>query len=87
MEHGMPVGQTGIKVAEIGPWEYGPDKWQYAYIPVPTDQCDACKDRVAKGKLPTCVQHCQAKCLSFGPIDELSKALGNKIKQTLFVIE
>jgi anaerobic dimethyl sulfoxide reductase subunit B (iron-sulfur subunit) len=87
MEHNLPVGQTGIKVFEVGPWEISEDKWQFSYIAVPTDQCDFCKDRIAKGKIPTCVKHCQAKCLSFGTIEELSKELSKKAKQTLFVVE
>jgi len=87
MEQGLPIGQTGIKVAEIGPWEISEDVWQYTYIPVPTDQCNFCRQRIEKGKAPTCVKHCQAKCLSYGTIEELSKELGKKAKQSLFVIE
>ena len=40
---------------------------------VPTDQCDLCADRVEKGKLPTCVKHCQAGCMQYGSVEELSK--------------
>ena len=29
-------------------------------MPVLTKACDMCEDRVAKGKMPMCVQHCQA---------------------------
>lgn len=86
IEHGYPVGQWGIKISEIGPWQYGEKKWQYSYLPVPTDQCDLCASRVSKGHLPTCVKHCQAKCLKFGDIDELAKDLVRKPKQTLFAL-
>ena len=37
MEHGLPVGQTGIKVVKIGPWVIGDEadvNWQYSYLPV-----------------------------------------------------
>lgn len=84
MEHGLPVGQFGIKVNEIGPWEYGPGKWQFSYVPVPTDQCDFCASRQAKGKLPTCQHHCQAQCIKVGLVEELVKELIGKKSQVLF---
>ena len=86
MEHGFPIGQYGIKIAAIGPWQIEGDKWQYDYVPVPTDQCDLCVDRVAKGKLPTCVHHCQCKVMTYGPLEELSLELGKKRKQVLFTL-
>lgn len=83
MEHGMPVGQTGIKVAQIGPWEYGDENWQFDYIPAFTDQCDLCAERRELGKQPTCVQHCQAQCLKFGTLEELEAELADHRKQML----
>ena len=85
MEHGLAPGQFGIKIAEIGPWQIEGDKWQYAYIPVPTEQCDLCGKRVAKGKRPTCVAHCQADVMTYGPVSELAKQLEAKPRQVLFV--
>lgn len=84
MEHGFPVDQWGIKLTEVGPWEYAPKTWQYTYLPVPTDQCDLCAARTGRGKTPTCVHHCQAKCIEYGPIDELAQKLAEKPKQCLF---
>ncbi|MEG0217459.1 MAG: oxidoreductase [Raoultibacter sp.] len=89
MEHNLPVGQTGIEVVTIGPWVIGEEdggKWQYAHLPIPTAQCDSCAARRGLGKVPTCVQHCQALCLEFGPLEELEKKLANKVDQTLFVV-
>ena len=86
MEHHLPVGQFGIKLNEIGPFEYAPDRWQLSYVPVPTDLCDFCVERQAKGKLPTCQHHCQAQCLEVGPIDELAKKIASKKKLVLFNI-
>ena len=86
MEHHLPVGQFGIKLNEIGPFEYAPDRWQLSYVPVPTDLCDFCAERQAKGKLPTCQHHCQARCLEVGPIDELAKKIASKKKLVLFNI-
>jgi anaerobic dimethyl sulfoxide reductase subunit B (iron-sulfur subunit) len=78
MEHGLPVGQYGIKVCEVGPWQYGQDKWQYTYIPVLTDQCSFCAARQAKGKLPTCVKHCQSQCLRLVTAEEAAADLQAK---------
>ena len=86
MEHHLPVGQFGIKLNEIGPFEYAPDRWQLSYVPVPTDLCDFCAERQAKGKLPTCQHHCHAQCLEVGPIDELAKKIASKKKLVLFNI-
>lgn len=82
-EHNLPVGQWGIKISEVGPWKFG-DKWQYAYVPIPTEQCNLCGERVAAGKQPTCVQHCQAKVMKFGPVEELVKEMEGKSHMVLF---
>ena len=63
---------------------YSPDQWQLAYVPIPTDQCDFCAARLAKGKLPSCQHHCQAQCLEVGPLDELTKKVATKKKVVLF---
>ena len=84
MEHHLPVGQFGIKLNEIGPFEYAPDRWQLSYVPVPTDLCDFCAERQAKGKLPTCQHHCQAQCLEVGPLDELAEKVKEQRKLVLF---
>ncbi|MBN1538335.1 MAG: hypothetical protein JW908_16480 [Anaerolineales bacterium] len=83
-EHGYPIGKFGIKIAEIGPWQIQGDKWQYSYIPVPTEMCDLCGKRVAKGKLPTCVHHCQAAVMKFGLVEELVKEMEAKSHMVLF---
>ncbi len=88
MEHGLPVGQTGIKVVKTGPWVIGDEadeNWQFSYLPIPTKQCDTCAQRRGLGKVPTCVQHCQSQCLEFGELSELEKQMDEKQK-TLFVV-
>lgn len=94
-EHGLPDDEYGIKIAEfIWPitggsnvdWQHQ-GKWEYTYVPVPLSACDLCAERAAQGKLPTCVHHCQAKCLEFGDVEELSKKLSGKARQTLFCLE
>lgn len=59
----FPAGEFGIKLNQVGPWEYGDGKWEYSFFPVITQQCNLCADRLSAGKLPSCVQHCQANCL------------------------
>lgn len=88
MEHGFPEGDAnGIKVYEVGPWQIlgEEDKWQLTYVPVPTDMCDLCADRTAKGKLPACVHSCYTGCMEYGTVEELSSKLGQKTRQTIFV--
>lgn len=86
VEHAIPIGQFGIRVEQYGPWETAPDKWLFTFVPVPTDLCDLCTERTAKGKLPTCVHHCQAKCMSYGPVEELAKKLADHPKQALYAL-
>ena len=83
-EHDIPPGQWGIKIAEIGPWQISGDKWEYTYIPVPTELCDLCGKRVAAGKEPSCVQHCQADVMRFGKIEELAKEMNGRSHLVLF---
>ena len=83
-ELGIPEGKWGIKVFEVGPWKVDDEKWQLTYVPVPTDMCNLCEDRVAKGKLPACVHNCYTGVMEYGPVEELAKKLGNKGRQVLF---
>ena len=60
-------------------------RWQYVFVPVPTDRCDRCARRQAAGKAPTCVQHCQAGCLYCGTLEELAEKIDlGKKKLALF---
>ena len=83
-EHRIPVGQWGIHLLDDGPWECSDGKFNWNKIPVPTDLCDLCAGRVAAGKEPTCVHHCQAFCMRFGTIEELAAELAGKPKQVLW---
>ena len=86
MEKKLPIGQSGIQVCEMGPWQIEGDHWQFDHIPVFGDQCDACKERTEHGKLPACVHHCQAQCMEYGPIADLAAKMTNERKQTLTVL-
>lgn len=74
-EHGLAPDQFGIKLTQIGPDQIEERTWQYEFLPVPTDRCDRCAGRVGKGKLPSCVQHCQAGCMYHGSVEELAKMI------------
>ena len=82
-EHGFTPDQYGIKLTQIGPDQLSETRWQYEFLPIPTDRCDRCANRQAAGKTPTCVQHCQAGCIYLGTLDEVSDKLG-KLKVALF---
>ncbi len=86
MEFGFPVGQSGVKVFQVGPWQIDERKWQYSFMPVFTDMCTLCAERAAKGKLPSCVQHCQADCMKYGSLEDLVKEVSSHNKQVLYAI-
>lgn len=71
LEKGLSSGQFGIKLSEDKPWQIDEDTWEYKWLPVPTQLCDLCDERVKGGKTPKCVLECCAHCLHYGPIDEL----------------
>lgn len=74
MEHGYTEKQYGVTVYRLGPVQISDTKWEYDFFPQFTDWCDACAERVGTfGKVPSCVQHCQAHCLEFGEVEELAK--------------
>lgn len=85
-EKDIPNEKWGIKLTEVGPWNVEGDKWEWNYIPVPTELCDLCEDRIAKGEKPACVLHCLGQCMEVGSVEELAKKLAAKGKKaTLFV--
>ena len=72
MENQLPPDKYGIELKQIGPDQIDDRTWQYDFFPVPTDRCNLCAGRVAKGKLPSCVKHCQAGCMHYGDIEDLA---------------
>ncbi|MGI6217139.1 MAG: hypothetical protein ACOYIK_05955 [Coriobacteriales bacterium] len=84
MANELPPEQFGIKLCQVGPWEYGDGKWEYTYIPAITDQCNLCGERQAQGKLPACVQHCQANCLQIVDAHEGGE-IASRNSKTLFM--
>lgn len=68
----------GIQITRLGPLHIGEKQWQYDFIPQFTDWCNLCEKRVIKGKEPSCVQHCQARCLKYGSLEDLTKEVTGK---------
>lgn len=84
-QHNLPAGQWGIKIFQDGPRELPDGSWEYNNLPMPTSLCDMCADRVAEGRLPKCVHHCQSGCMYFGPVDEMAKLVEGQTDSVLFV--
>ena len=86
-EHDLPLGQWGIKVLELGPWERSSDsKWEYRFIPALTADCDLCAERTAAGLDPSCVHHCLAKAMTYGTLEDLALKMGEKGKMASIFI-
>ena len=86
-EHGMESDQFGIRVFKNGPFKTGKDTWQYDFVPIPTDMCDLCSGRAAKGKEPSCVVHCQSFAIPHGPIEKLAGIAAKSPKQAMFTVK
>lgn len=86
----LPKGEWGIKISEVGPFEIsenpkGPSKWEWSWVPSVTKLCDRCESRTAKGKMPACVQSCQAWCMDYGEVEDLAKKIDGKTRYSLLV--
>jgi Fe-S-cluster-containing dehydrogenase component len=67
-----------MKVLEDKARQHADGSWHWDYIGYPTELCDMCENRINEGKLPSCVQMCQAKCLHYGSVDECTQMLAEK---------
>ncbi len=85
MEHGLPVGRSGIVITEIGPWQIEDTHWQHDFAASLTRECNLCAARTVEGKKPSCVQHCQAAVLSYGPVAELALQLNKESRYLLLI--
>jgi len=88
----LPKGEFGIKVEEVGPFQYSTrpgleGTWEWTYMPVITQACDMCASRTAEGKMPMCVQHFQAWCMYYGEAEELVKKMDGKTRWSLITVK
>ena len=72
-ELGLGLGEWGIKLEQIGPFQIDDRTWNFDYAPILTTLCNFCEDRVAAGKDPACAHHCLAFCIEYGTLEEMSK--------------
>ncbi len=77
-ELGLPLGQWGIKLLEMGPWRKIDGTWEGKYVPVPTTSCNLCEDRVAAGGEPSCALHCLANAIEYGTLEELAAKMSER---------
>ena len=79
---GIGLGEWGIKVTEVKPFEMSDGKMEWVYQPVPTRLCDHCEDLVAAGEKPACVHHCLSFCIDYGSVEAMAEkaaALGSRV--------
>ncbi len=81
-EHNYSEGVCGMKVYELV--SNGPDKVYVDFVPVTTRFCDLCADRTKRGEEPACVKHCQATCITYGPVASLTKAMEKIPRSSIF---
>jgi Fe-S-cluster-containing dehydrogenase component len=76
-ELGLSLDEWGIKLTEVGPFEYGKGNWYWNYVPVPTSLCDFCEPRLQDhiSKKPSCEHHCLAQCIEVIDVKDIEKRL------------
>lgn len=77
-ERALDIGEWGIKLETVGPYQYKTGEWEHLNIAIPTMKCDLCSERVAKGEKPSCVLHCLADVLRYGTVEELNEVITAK---------
>jgi Fe-S-cluster-containing dehydrogenase component len=82
-ENRFDAEQFGIKVTEHILNQK--NRLMIDYVPYITDLCNFCMARVAEGRKPSCVKHCLAQCMTFGPVDEVVEAAKNGKKPMLYL--
>ena len=81
-EHNRPEGEWGITVKEVEPEIAGGKQY---FFPFPTDKCNFCGKRIARGLKPACVHNCWAQVMRFGRIEELTEIMRKKSRTVLWV--
>lgn len=82
-EYHWPAGMSGMKVMEV--LESLPkDKTYLAFLPFPTELRVLCAGRRKEGLEPACVQHCMARIIKGGPVDELAAEMAGHKRMVLW---
>ena len=82
-ENGFEAKQFGIVVTEH--ILKNRDGLTIDYVPYMTDLCNFCSGRVSDGGKPSCVKHCQARCMSFGSVEEIMEEVKESKKGMVFI--
>lgn len=84
-EYNRPKDQVGMQVMETVTIKA--DGAPYlAFLPFPTENCNLCIGRTRSGGQPTCVKHCMANVIQYGPVDELAEKM-SKPRMVLYSIK
>ncbi|MDR0857819.1 MAG: oxidoreductase [Oscillospiraceae bacterium] len=86
-EHGYDAGTFGMKVTELI-YPGVAEKVQIDFLPFATTRCNLCAERVSGGEdtLPSCVRHCQGKCMAYGDENALFEA-AKKMKRPVMYLK
>jgi Fe-S-cluster-containing dehydrogenase component len=81
-ENNLDTDEWGIRVVErMYPTK---ERTVIEYVPIPTEHCNFCMQRVRRGERPACVHHCMTKCMDFGPLEEMAAKAGRKRKSVVW---
>ncbi|MEI3229755.1 MAG: oxidoreductase, partial [Gordonibacter pamelaeae] len=87
-ELGLPKGEFGIKLTETGPYEYegeeGPGAGSGRGSPSSPRRATCARRARQAGKMPMCVQHCQAWCMYYGEAEDLVKKMDGETRWALY---
>jgi len=73
-EHNLPEGEKGISVETLGPYKVN-GELAMDFVPLVTDKCDLCRDRVTTGKRPFCVEICPTQALALYDEEQILRLL------------
>lgn len=73
-EHNLPEGERWIRVETLGPYEVN-GELAMDFVPLATDGCDFCKNRVAAGGELFCVEICPTQALGLYDEEQILRLL------------
>ena len=84
-EKALPMDQWGIKLTEQGPMRLDGGKVMWNFVPVPSDLCDVCADRMEAGRRPSCVVACLGACMLAVKLEDIPQAVAEKKNERVSV--
>ncbi|MGC8838891.1 MAG: 4Fe-4S dicluster domain-containing protein [Anaerolineae bacterium] len=73
-EHALPEGVRWIRVETLGPYEVD-GELAMDFVPLATEGCDFCRERVAAGRRPSCVETCPTQALGLYEEEQVLRLL------------